>query len=66
MFPDKYAKYLDLPQNFSKGGMGSEYYIAELRTLAADMERLSGNRITDDALGESIRLYNRNRELDGH
>lgn len=62
MFPDKYSKYLDLPQNFTPG-LAGEYYIAELRTLAADMERLSGHRITDDALRESIRLYNRNREL---
>lgn len=62
MFPDKYAKYLDLPQNFTPG-VGGEYYIAELRVLAADMERLSGNRITGDSMRESIRLYNRNREL---
>ena len=62
MFEDKYAKYLDFPQNFQPG-LAEDYYLAELRTLAADMEALSGNKITDEALRNSIALYNRNREL---
>ncbi len=62
MFPDRYSKYLDLPQNFS-GDMGAQFYRAELATLAGDLGRLAGQEISNDALLESIRLYNRNREL---
>jgi benzoyl-CoA reductase subunit C len=62
MFPDKYAKYLDLPQNF-QNGVGGRFYRAELESLQTDLERLSGVKVTNEALLESIRLYNRNRAL---
>jgi benzoyl-CoA reductase subunit C len=62
MFPDKYAKYLDLPQNFD-AAVGGTFYAGELRHLIADLERMGGGKVTDERLRESIRLYNRNREL---
>lgn len=62
MFPDTYAKYLDLPQNFDPA-VGGAFYEGELRALLADMEALSGRKITNERLLESIRVYNRNRAL---
>jgi benzoyl-CoA reductase subunit C len=62
MFPDKYAKYLDLPQNFD-AAVGGTFYAGELRSLIADLEALGGRAITNERLLESIALYNRNRAL---
>lgn len=62
MFPDKYARYVDFPQNFS-GEVGGQFYRAELEHLRADMERLSGQTVDNARLLESIRLYNTNRAL---
>jgi benzoyl-CoA reductase subunit C len=58
--PDRYVRYLDLPQNFDPQ-MGGRYYEEELRSLLRDMERLSGRRVTDELLRESIERTNRNR-----
>ncbi len=62
MFKDKYAKYLDLPQNFSRT-VGGEFYRDEMRSLADDMGKLSGVPVSNERLLASIALYNRNREL---
>lgn len=62
MFPDRYAKYLDFPQNFDPE-VGGRFYEGELRALQADLEELGGLAITPDALAESITLYNHNRSL---
>ena len=61
MFPDKYSKYLDLPQNFDPE-VGGEYYRHELEGLKKDLENLGGVTITNDALLASIALYNENRK----
>ena len=39
------------------------YFTNELRRLAAELEAVSGTRVTDDRLRESIVLYNENRAL---
>lgn len=62
MFPDKYAKYMDFPQNFDPE-VGGKFYEGELRALQADLESLGGVTVTPDGLRESIALYNRNSEL---
>ena len=62
MFPDKYARYLDLPQNYAPG-IGGAFYQEELRTLLNDMQRISGVAATNARLLDSIRLYNENRAL---
>lgn len=61
MFKGKYVKYLDVPQNF--GEQGRAFYSAELADMAKAFERISGNKITKDALNNSIALYNENRRL---
>jgi benzoyl-CoA reductase subunit C len=62
MFPDKYAKYLDFPQNFDPA-VGGTFYAGELRSLIADLEGMGGEPVSNERLLASIRLYNRNRAL---
>ncbi len=62
MFPGKYTKYLDFPQNFSKE-VGGQFYCREMNTLQQDLERLGGVAVTNDRLLDSIRAYNQNRAL---
>ncbi|HEB96653.1 MAG TPA: benzoyl-CoA reductase subunit C [Sedimenticola thiotaurini] len=62
MFPDKYVRYLDVPQNY-RDDIGGEFYRNEMRELLAGLEALSGRRVSDDDINASIRVYNRNREL---
>lgn len=64
LFPNKYSKYLDVPQNFA-AAIGGEFYVEELRALRADFEQLSGQVVTDDALRASIAVYNRQRAAVG-
>jgi len=58
-FPERYAKYLDFPQNFDAAGR--DFYRIELQQLAADLGELSGHECTEEALRNSIALYNDNR-----
>jgi benzoyl-CoA reductase subunit C len=60
LFPDKYVRYFDVPQNFSDG-IGGEFYARELRGFIADLERLAGRGVSADALRRSIAIYNDNR-----
>ncbi len=62
MFEDKYVRYFDLPQNY-EDEIGGVYYFNELKELCEGLEAISGRQITDAALAESIKLYNRNRRL---
>ena len=60
LFPDKFARYLDLPQNFQPG-VGGRFYREELARLLDDLQTLGGNRVDNDTLRQSIALYNENR-----
>ncbi len=60
LFPDKYVRYFDVPQNFSDA-IGGQFYERELRGFIAELEGLSGRVVSDDALRRSIGLYNENR-----
>ena len=60
LFKDKYVRYFDVPQNF-KDDVGGVFYANELRELKSGLEKLSGRAITDDAINNSIALYNENR-----
>jgi benzoyl-CoA reductase subunit C len=61
LFPDKYVRYFDVPQNFSDE-IGGQFYERELRGFIAELEKLSGKKVSDDALRRSIGLYNDNRK----
>ena len=41
------------------------YYTAELKRLAKELGQISGKKVTQDSLQESIALYNENRDLFG-
>jgi benzoyl-CoA reductase subunit C len=60
-FPDKYAKYFDLPQNFDTA-IGGAYYTQELQSLRDDLGRLRAAPVTDADLNASIARYNRHRD----
>ncbi len=62
MFPDVWAHYFDVPQNY-EDGVGGAYYATELRELKEGLEALVGREIGDDALRSSIALYNENARL---
>jgi benzoyl-CoA reductase subunit C len=60
MFPGKYVRYFDVPQNFDDR-IGGEFYVHELQGLRDDLGKLAGAPIADDALRASIAVYNENR-----
>jgi len=61
MFPDVYAKYFDVPQNYVDG-IGGTYYRQELQELLSDLEEVAGRKITDDDLRASVAVFNENRQ----
>ncbi len=60
LFPEKFVRYFDVPQNYV-GGVGGKYYEMELQALREDLEHLAGKPIHDDDLRASIVRYNENR-----
>jgi benzoyl-CoA reductase subunit C len=62
MFPDTYSKYFDVPQTY-EDEIGGRFYTNEMAELRKDLEKISGKKITDEALRASIDLYNQNRKL---
>ena len=59
-FPDKYVRYIDVPQNFEPE-LGGVFYRHELETLARDLTDRGAGELTDTKLLEAIDLYNENR-----
>lgn len=62
MFPEVYSKYFDVPQTY-EDEIGGVFYTNEMREFMGDLEKMSGRKITDDDLNNSIDLYNKNRQL---
>jgi len=62
-FPDRFTFYLHLPQNVSAAGV--DYCRGELQRLRQRLAELTGSLASDDALRQTIRLFNRNRALLG-
>ncbi len=61
LFPDRYVRYVDVPQNFDDS-VGGLFWKHELQTIRDDFARIVGYEITDDALRQSIAVYNYNRQ----
>lgn len=61
-FPSMLVEYLHLPQNMASSAAAS-YCHDELLRLKRKLERLAGRPITNDALRNSIRVFNENRAL---
>ncbi|MBP6830957.1 MAG: benzoyl-CoA reductase subunit C [Deltaproteobacteria bacterium] len=64
LFPEKYVRYLDVPQNYDPD-VGGRFFGSELRSLYADLCALSGEAPSDERLRASIALYNDNRRSIG-
>jgi benzoyl-CoA reductase subunit C len=62
MFPQVYTRYFDVPQNYVDA-IGGNYYVRELEELRDDLARHLGRSVTDEALRNSIQVYNENRRL---
>jgi benzoyl-CoA reductase subunit C len=60
LFPDRYVRYVDLPQNFDPE-VGGSFWHRELKALREDLIRLGGRPADDAALRRSIAVYNENR-----
>ncbi len=60
LFPDRYVRYVDVPQNFEMA-VGGTFWRFEMEQLRADFARISGRPVSDEALRASIAVYNENR-----
>ncbi|MBM4344144.1 MAG: benzoyl-CoA reductase subunit C [Deltaproteobacteria bacterium] len=60
LFPDRYAAYLDLPQNFS-AGIGGRFYEHELRRIAAELTARGALPLGDARMRQALRDENRRR-----
>jgi benzoyl-CoA reductase subunit C len=61
-FPDKYARYVDVPQNFDPA-LGGAFYRSELEEIASALAERGARPLQPAALRASIALYNHNRTL---
>src|SRR5438067_1942869 len=61
-FPDRYFDFLHLPHN-PNSGASVDFLVTEYRRLQENLERISGTKLTEQALSESIEIYNENRRL---
>ena len=61
-FPDLMVEYIHFPQNMTSRHT-VEYLISEYKRIGTSYEQLSGKKITDKALRQSIALYNTQRRL---
>jgi benzoyl-CoA reductase subunit C len=62
LFPERYVRYFDVPQNF-RDDLGGEFMAQDMRELLTEMSELSGKSVTDDDVWASIEVYNLNRRL---
>jgi benzoyl-CoA reductase subunit C len=60
LFKDKYARYIDVPQNY-EDSIGGRFYMQEMEVLREDLGKLRGQPITDAEINASIAVYNNNR-----
>ncbi|MFQ5722957.1 MAG: benzoyl-CoA reductase subunit C [Terriglobia bacterium] len=60
LFPDRYVRYVDVPQNYDPR-VGGAYWRHELEQLRADLARLAGRPLRDGDLRRSIEVYNQHR-----
>jgi len=60
LFPGKYVRYVDVPQNY-RDDIGGAFWVQEMQHIRDDLGRLRGRPIGDDELNASIAAYNANR-----
>lgn len=62
LFPDKYAKYIDVPQEFT-AGLGGSWWRGELDAVRKDFDALSGRVMTDEDLWAAFAAHDEQRQL---
>jgi benzoyl-CoA reductase subunit C len=62
-YPKMYVDFMHLPHNPAPGSGVSQFLADEYTRIQPELEALSGNKVTDEALRKSIALYNKNRSL---
>lgn len=60
LFPDRYAAYLDIPQDFD-ARVGGRFYVSAMREIAADLEARGAARLESAALRRAIEDENERR-----
>lgn len=58
----KFQRYFDYPQNFDSL-IGGVFYKQEIEKIVEDVHKINGVKLSIENLNESIRLYNKNRNL---
>lgn len=61
-FPEKYVRYVDVPQDFRMEG-GGRWWKHELASMRDDLAKMAGREVTDEDLRRAIRLHDENRAL---
>jgi len=61
-FPEMYLDFIHLPQNPASPGT-PEFLASEYRRILEELTRIGGHEIGDDAIRNSITLYNHSRAL---
>lgn len=61
-FPDTYARYVDVPQNFDPD-IGGVWWERELAGMRGDFAQIVGHEISDRDLWEAIAAHDENRAL---
>jgi len=60
LFPERYVRYVDVPQNFDRE-VGGRFWRRELESMRDEFAAIAGRAVTDDDLRASIAVYNDNR-----
>jgi benzoyl-CoA reductase subunit C len=60
-FPQMYVDFIHLPHSTSTSSV--DFLVEEYRRIVAELERLGGVKVGDDAFRSSIALYNQQRSL---
>ena len=61
-FPEKYVRYVDVPQDFRMEG-GGRWWKHEIAAMRDDLAKMAGREVTDDDMRRAIRLHDENRAL---
>ncbi len=61
-FPEQIAQIVDIPQNLAGKG-ATQYLHDEYKRLRRQVETMAGHPVTDDAIQQSLAIYNLNRRL---
>ena len=61
LFPNKYAAYVDVPQNFDMR-LGGQFYAEELRRIAHELEARGAKKLTPESMQKAIADENARRE----